>query len=75
MTMTDEERAEMARLRAENAELRAKLDKANDPTWPLKEREVRALEQIADRPKQKNVLETISHWWCPDKSRHMRMNY
>ena len=28
-----------------------------------------------ETPKQRNVLETISHWWCPDKSAHMRVKY
>lgn len=68
-------RAEIERLKADVVRLKAELEKANDPTWPLKEREVRALERIADRPEPRNALETISHWWCPDKSRHMRVSY
>lgn len=60
--MTPEEQAELARLRAEVERLKAELEKANDPTWPQRE-------------PRRNALETISHWWCPDKSRHMRVNY
>lgn len=49
----------------------AEMKLAND----LKAREVEELKRIADRPNQRNFLETISHWWNPDKSSSMRMRH
>ncbi len=57
-------RREVAALREEIKRLRRELEKANNPTWPR-----------CDDRRARNSLETISHWWCPDPSRSMRINY
>lgn len=49
----------------------AELRRAND----LRECELELLGRIADRPLLRNFLQTISHWWQPDKLEHMRRNY
>ena len=51
-------------------EILEQLKRANE----LKAMEVAALNRIAEQPKR-DFVQAIQHWWCPDPSACMRMNY
>ena len=41
----------------------------------LKAAELDALQRLVAAPRQRDFIEAIQHWWCPDPSACMRVNY